>query len=255
MRKQLTGAACAFDACLTLCMFDWGGYNTLLSIRQSLCVLYVQANDLRKRADGTSSNIADLERRMNRDALSGTRSTDHYAMARLQQEDLRRKIAADKTELQKLMPPVAPVAPSAAAAASTGRTTPGPGSAGGLTGQQALQAAAAAAARGSAAGRGQQPMLAQVGMQQQLALLLLQQQQQINQLPIQQRVALQQQLALQGQLQQQGQLPPGAQQAYLQALQQQALQQQQQQQQQLLVQIAQQQAQQRQQQQAQQRKQ
>lgn len=215
-----------------------------------------KVNDLRKRADMSGSHITDLEARMDRDALSGTRSIDHYAMARLQQEDLRRKVATDKADLQKLLPPAAaPAAPAAAAAAGAGGRGPSAagaaaGAAGGLTGLQA--AAAAVAARGQP--RPQQPVVLPA-VQQQLLLQQLQQQQLIAQLPVQQQMALRQHLiqhALQVQQQQQvqggqgGQLPAGAQAqqqaAYMQLLQQQALQQQQQQ---LLAQLAQQQAQQR----------
>jgi len=171
-----------------------------------------QATDLRRRADAHSNSIAELEARMNREALSGMRSIDQYAMAKVQQEDLKQKIATDKAALAKLTPPAAPVAVGKAGGGLVGLQA-------GAVGSQSLHAgvAAAAAAKASAAaaGRVAQPLMVQggLGVLQQQQLLL---QQQFSQLPIQQQLAFQ--------MLQQRQMQP----AYQAALQQQQQQQQQQ---------------------------
>lgn len=183
---QLFGAVDAADADLDDTP-DCGGAD-LMSNRheawQELCIS--KADDLRKRADNSAAQIAALEKQIEAEALSGSRSLDRLAMVKLQQEDLKRKVAAEKAVLAPLMTP-----PAAA--------------------QQQQQVAVAAAGKGStgggvgAPGAGQQvvvsPAAAQLGLQQRL--LLQQQLAGMQHLPPAQQQALQQQLMQQLRQQQQ----------------------------------------------------
>lgn len=168
-----------------------------------------QATDLRRRADAHSNSIAELEARMNREALSGMRSIDQYAMAKVQQEDLKQKIATDKAALAKLTPPAPAVAVGKAAGGLVGLQA---GAGGSQSLHAGMAAAAAAKASAAAAGRVAQPIMVQggLGVLQQQQLLL---QHQFSQLPVQQQLAFQ--------MLQQRQMP-----AYQAALQQQQQQQQ-----------------------------
>lgn len=134
-------------SCCTLCCFlqlfnsvdaseldlddtpDHAGAN-LMSTRheawQELCI--AKANELRKKADRSAATIAAIEQQMDSEVLSGNRPLDRLAMVKLQQEDLRRKIAVEKAELQKLVvvtqaaaPPAQPTAGAAAPAGMAGK--------------------------------------------------------------------------------------------------------------------------------------
>ncbi|KAF6258070.1 hypothetical protein COO60DRAFT_1157784 [Scenedesmus sp. NREL 46B-D3] len=121
---HLFGAVDAADADLDDTP-DCGGAD-LMSNRheawQELCIS--KANDLRKRADNSAAQIAALEKQIEAEALSGSRSLDRLAMVKLQQEDLKRKVAAEKAVLAPLMTPPAAAQQQQVAVAAAGKGAP-----------------------------------------------------------------------------------------------------------------------------------
>lgn len=133
---------------------------------QELCI--AKANDSRKRADRSADTIAALEQQMDADVLSGHRPLDRLAMVKLQQEDLKRKIAVEKAELQKIQAVLQPTpAPPAAVVTGAGTVVKAPIAASLPVQQQTVQGGLAL------------QQLQQLQLIQRQQLLQLQQQQQL----------------------------------------------------------------------------